>query len=104
MLNGLIATLTLAALVGWLDGENGQRREAKAFLKTEVELLVAAEKQTMIAPPSWFTCMSEAKQSKVLEKEVLRLYREEEEARLMSPDELVRWAVDELCEDAYYEN
>ena len=48
--------------------------------------------------------MSEAKQSEVLEKEVLRLYREEEEARLMSPDELVRWAVDELCEDAYYEN
>lgn len=101
---GVIASLTLAALISGLDGEQADKKEAKAFVASEIESLVAEERKTMIAPPNWFACISEAKSSRVLEREVLRLYREEESARIMNPGELVRWAVDEICEDAYYEN
>ena len=100
----IAASLTLAALVGGLEGEATSHKAAAAFMKSEVETLVKEERKTMLAPPSWFNCISEARSSKVLDKEVLRLYREEENARIMEPSEIIRWAIDEVCADSYYEN
>ena len=104
MLLNLVVSLTLTSFIGGLEGDVENRKAAKAIISSEVERLVSEERKTNLAPPIWFQCINEARSSRVLEREVLRIYREEEQARMMTPEELVKWAADEVCEDTYYEN
>ena len=96
------ATLSLSALVSGLDGAGSEKRQAQNFIKIEVQHMIDAEREAKTAPKVWYACMAEINGSKVLEREVLRLYREEENARIMRPEELVRTAVEGFCEDALY--
>ncbi len=96
------AFLSLAALMNGLDGDTSSRRQAETFIRTEVDAVVTSERGLKAAPKRWYDCMSQIKDSKVLKREIMRLYLEEEKMRLMEPDALVRKAATDLCDEEFY--
>lgn len=102
MFQACIAFLSLTALVSGLDGDKTYRVKAERFVLTEVEAAIRDERSLKTAPQRWYDCMSQIKNSKVLKREIMRLYLEDERMRLSSSNEIVRKAALDLCGDEFY--